>query len=147
MTIFIPWVRPCLLLYVASSRRSKYDMIWIYTYLWISVHISIYLSYIYIYGGRGIAPRRDCAHERNLSLYGVLVQYAVSRLRVWNCRGTPWEESRVGGITLEPCKPYLLIWPLQVARTVSFCNLYPIAPFLSDWQYQSFLGELFFWKF
>ena len=47
----------------------------------ILVHISIYLSYIYIYGGRGIAPTRDCAHERNLSLYGVLVQYAVSRLR------------------------------------------------------------------
>ena len=32
-------------------------------------------------GDRGIAPTRDCAHERNLSLYGVLVQYAVSRLR------------------------------------------------------------------
>ena len=33
------------------------------------------------FGERGIAPTRDCAHERNLSLYGVLVQYAVSRLR------------------------------------------------------------------
>ena len=40
--------------------------------------------------------------QRNLPLYGVCVQYAVSRLRVWNYRGTPWEESRVGGITLEP---------------------------------------------
>ena len=53
------------------------------------------IQYDVIYGDRGIAPTRDCAHERNLSLYGVLVQYAVSRLRGGCPRAKQYAVSRL----------------------------------------------------
>ena len=36
-------------------------------------------------GNRGITHTRDCAQKCNLSLFGVLLQYAVSRLRGGEC--------------------------------------------------------------
>ena len=50
-------------------------------------------------GDRGIAPTRDCAHERNLSLYGVLDQYAVFRLRGGCPRAKQYAVSPDSGFT------------------------------------------------